>query len=67
MTLDDLGRTTGISRISPFSGSVAVGKGEVNFDQWLWELEGFQRNYPEGIVRQATVKSLTGDAVNIAH
>ena len=53
-------------RINTFSGKATLGKTEVSFKQWYYEVQYFKDHYPESVVREGIVRSLKGTVVDMA-
>ena len=53
-------------RINTFSSDAMPGKTELSFKQWYHKAQCVKDHYPESLVRESTVHSLKGAAVDMA-
>ena len=53
-------------RINTFSSKATLGKTEVSFEQWYYEVQCMKDHYPESVVWESIVRSLTGAAADMA-
>ena len=60
------GLCLGTLKINTFSGDVIPGKTEVSFEQWNHEVQCIKDQYPELVVQESIMRSLKGEAVDIA-
>ena len=61
-----LGLHLGTPRINTFSGETTPGKTEVSFEHWNHEVQCIKDHYPESVVWESTVRSLKGEAADMA-
>ena len=54
-----------VPKINPFSGSEVVGKGEVSYAQWAYEVKTLQPSYGENLLREGILRSLKGTAADL--
>ena len=53
-------------RINTFSSKVTPGKTEVSFKQWYHEVQCIKDHYLESVVQESIVRSLKGEAADMA-
>ena len=56
----------GTPRINTFSSDATPGKTEVSFKQWYHEVQCVKDQYPESVVQETIIRSLKGEAVDMA-
>ena len=61
-----LGLHISTPKISTFSGDVASGKTEVSYKQWSHKVQCIKDHYPELVVRESIMRSLKGEAADMA-
>ena len=52
---------------SRFFGDTPPNKGEVSFDQWLFEIKSIMDTYSETLLKEGIIQSLKGAAADIIH
>ena len=60
------GLQLGTQRISTFSGEAMVGKTEVSFEKWYYEVQCVKDHYPESVVQESIVRFFKGAAADMA-
>ena len=60
------GLRLGTPQINTFNSDAAPGKTKVSFAQWYHEAQCIKDQYPESIVQESIIRSLKGEAVDMA-
>ena len=56
----------GTPKINTFSGDVTPGKTEVSYRQWNHNVQCIKDHYPESVVWESIMRSLKGEAADMA-
>ena len=56
----------GTQRINTFSRDTTLGKTDVFFEQWYHEVQFVKDHYPESVVWESIIRSLKGEAADMA-